>query len=104
MTQSRRNFLKKSLLSSALFLPSAVHQSVRDFSRSGGGQKGSQPAIISTWNHGSAANAKAWEVLHRSGSILDAVEEGVKVTEADISSRSVGLNGHPDREGIVTLD
>ena len=65
---------------------------------------GSVPVILSTWNHGIAANEKAWQVLHQTGNILDAVEEGVKVTEADLSSRSVGLNGHPDREGIVTLD
>ena len=65
---------------------------------------GSVPVILSTWNHGIAANDKAWQVLHQTGNILDAVEEGVKVTEADLSSRSVGLNGHPDREGIVTLD
>lgn len=35
---------------------------------------------------------------------MSAVEEGVKVTEADPNVRSVGLGGYPDREGIVTLD
>jgi N4-(beta-N-acetylglucosaminyl)-L-asparaginase len=35
---------------------------------------------------------------------LSAVEEGVKVTEADPNVRSVGLGGYPDRDGIVTLD
>jgi len=67
-------------------------------------KEGSVPLILSTWNHGLPANEKAWQVLNQTGNILDAVEEGVKVTEADLSSRSVGLNGHPDREGIVTLD
>ncbi len=65
---------------------------------------GTVPLLLSTWNHGLPANKKAWEVLHQTGNILDAVEEGVKITEADLSSRSVGLNGYPDREGIVTLD
>jgi N4-(beta-N-acetylglucosaminyl)-L-asparaginase len=65
---------------------------------------GSVPVILSTWNHGLSANEKAWQVLSQTGNILNAVEEGVKVTEADLSSRSVGLNGYPDREGIVTLD
>lgn len=65
---------------------------------------GAVPLLLSTWNHGLPANKKAWEVLHQTGNILDAVEEGVKITEADLSSRSVGLNGYPDREGIVTLD
>jgi N4-(beta-N-acetylglucosaminyl)-L-asparaginase len=63
-----------------------------------------KPLFLSTWNHGQAANEKAWEILQNSGSILDAVEEGVKVTEADIRSRSVGLTGFPDRDGHVTLD
>ncbi len=63
-----------------------------------------KPLFLSTWNHGKPANEKAWNVLRNSGSILDAVEEGVKVTEADVRSRSVGLTGFPDRDGIVTLD
>ncbi|GEO22878.1 N(4)-(beta-N-acetylglucosaminyl)-L-asparaginase [Cyclobacterium qasimii] len=68
------------------------------------GQRVSQPQVISTWNHGMAANDKAWEILSADGNILDAVEEGVKVTEVDKNVFSVGLNGIPDREGIVTLD
>lgn len=61
--------------------------------------------ILSTWKHGMPANDKAWEVLtNGTGDILDAVEEGVKVTESDLTSLSVGLQGLPDREGIVTLD
>lgn len=65
---------------------------------------GNRPLFIATWEHGLEANERAWEVLAETGSILDAVEEGVKVTEADLSSRTVGLYGYPDREGIVTLD
>jgi N4-(beta-N-acetylglucosaminyl)-L-asparaginase len=62
------------------------------------------PRIISTWNHGLDANKKAWEVLKNGQGGLSAVEEGVKVTEADPNVRSVGLGGYPDRDGIVTLD
>jgi isoaspartyl peptidase/L-asparaginase-like protein (Ntn-hydrolase superfamily) len=50
------------------------------------------------------ANAKAWEVLVRGGGALDAVEQGVAVVESDMSNRSVGLGGMPDRNGKVTLD
>lgn len=100
---SRRKFLKNSLLSSTLVLPGAVKKSIDLFSRRSE-KVLRKPLILSTWNHGKAANEKAWSVLHQTGSILDAVEEGVKVTEADRNSRSVGLNGLPDREGIVTLD
>ncbi len=63
-----------------------------------------KPLILSTWKHGMPANDKAWEVLTGNGNILDAVEQGVRVTEADPNSLSVGLNGLPDRDGIVTLD
>ena len=63
-----------------------------------------KPVIISTWNHGIAANNAAWEKLESGGSALDAVEAGVRVTESDASNRSVGLGGLPDRDGNVTLD
>lgn len=62
------------------------------------------PVVISTWNHGLAANAAAWEILNAGGYALDAVEQGVRVTEADPTVTSVGLGGRPDREGHVTLD
>ncbi len=63
-----------------------------------------QPIVISTWNHGLEANAAAWKVLENNGNALDAVEQGVMVTESDATNRSVGLGGLPDREGKVTLD
>jgi len=65
---------------------------------------GHKPLFVSTWEHGLLANEKAWQVLAETGSVLDAVEEGVMVTEVDLNSRTVGLYGNPDREGIVTLD
>ncbi|MFO7846633.1 MAG: N(4)-(beta-N-acetylglucosaminyl)-L-asparaginase [Balneolaceae bacterium] len=99
---TRKDFFKLGLLSSTLFLPHSLKKSLPIFTN--GATTGEKPLILSTWNHGLDANARAWEVLHSEGTILDAVEEGVKVTEADESSRSVGLYGFPDREGIVTLD
>ncbi len=63
-----------------------------------------KPIVISTWNHGMAANMAAWKILENGGNALDAVEVGVRVTESDPSNRSVGLGGLPDREGKVTLD
>lgn len=67
-------------------------------------QKAEGPIVISTWRHGIAANEGAWEVLSQNGSALDAVEAGVRITEADPTGRSVGYGGLPDREGNVTLD
>lgn len=62
------------------------------------------PKVISTWNHGLDANKGAWEILSKDGTALDAIEQGLRVTEADITIRSVGIGGLPDCEGHVTLD
>lgn len=50
------------------------------------------------------ANKAAWKILKNKGRALDAVDVGVKLTEADPSERSVGYGGRPDRDGRVTLD
>jgi N4-(beta-N-acetylglucosaminyl)-L-asparaginase len=60
--------------------------------------------IVSTWDFGAAANAAAFELLRSGGTLLDAVEAGAMVPEADPANHSVGLGGYPDRDGIVTLD
>lgn len=62
-----------------------------------------KPIVISTWDAGLAANKGAWEVLSASGRALDAVEAGVKITEAS-QNCCVGLSANPDRDGFVTLD
>ncbi len=62
------------------------------------------PVVISTWKHGLPSNEKAWEILSKGGRALDAVEQGVKVSEADPNVTSVGFGGLPDREGNVALD
>jgi N4-(beta-N-acetylglucosaminyl)-L-asparaginase len=61
------------------------------------------PVVISTWDDGVAANRAAWEVLDKKGRALDAVEAGVRVTEAS-QNCCVGLGANPDRDGYVTLD
>ena len=66
--------------------------------------KVNRPIILSTWKHGLDANREAWATLHKGGRCLDAVEAGVRVTEADPKVTSVGYGGWPDRDGHVTLD
>lgn len=63
-----------------------------------------KPVVVSTWIHGMEANKAAWTILKANKSALDAVEQGVRVTESDPTNRSVGLGGNPDRDGNVTLD
>jgi N4-(beta-N-acetylglucosaminyl)-L-asparaginase len=62
-----------------------------------------QPIVASTWDAGMRANVAAWSVLKNGGTALDAVEQGVMVTESEINC-CVGLDANPDRDGIVTLD
>lgn len=62
------------------------------------------PLAISTWPFGTMANDEAWKILSTGGKSIDAVEEGVKIIEADASNQSVGYGGLPDRDGHVTLD
>ncbi|MDV3455647.1 N(4)-(beta-N-acetylglucosaminyl)-L-asparaginase [Sphingomonas sp. HF-S4] len=61
-------------------------------------------AIVSTWDFGKAANAAALARLNAGGTVLDAVEAGARVPEADPTNHSVGYGGYPDRDGHVTLD
>jgi N4-(beta-N-acetylglucosaminyl)-L-asparaginase len=63
-----------------------------------------KPLVISTWPHGLEANIAAWEVLMENGRALDAVENGVRVSELDPSITSVGYGSYPDRDGNITLD
>ena len=100
---SRKDFFKLSLLGSTLLIPDSLSKATNLFLKTKSETR-EGPLFLSTWNHGIPANAKAWEVLQAGGSIVDAVEQGVRVTENDESNRSVGLAGFPDREGIVTLD
>jgi len=67
-------------------------------------EKNMKPIVISTWRHGLPANEAAYKILNKGGKAIDAVEAGVRVTESDPSTRSVGLGGRPDRDGNVTLD
>lgn len=72
------------------------------------GRKGRGPArpalIVSTWDFGAPANAAAYARFQAGGSLLDVVEEGARVPEADPNNHSVGYSGYPDRDGHVTLD
>lgn len=66
-------------------------------------EKGEIPLIVSTWPFGKAANDAALKVLIGGGSNLDAVEQGIWVTES-AGDGSVGLSGSPNAAGVVQLD
>ncbi|MEO8590244.1 MAG: N(4)-(beta-N-acetylglucosaminyl)-L-asparaginase, partial [Flavobacteriales bacterium] len=101
----RRQFIKLGLAGTAALAAGctgATSSEGQAPATAGAGEPG--PLVLSTWEHGMPANAKAWEVLTGGGSVLDAVERGVGVVESDFTNRSVGLGGLPDRDGYVTLD
>lgn len=62
------------------------------------------PVVLSTWNFGLKANQVAWNILSSSGKSIDAVEQGVRLIEADENNHTVGKGAFPDRDGIITLD
>lgn len=61
------------------------------------------PISVATWNF-PKSTLKAGEMLYSGATALDAVEEGVKIEEANLKNTAVGKGGAPDREGNVTLD
>lgn len=96
--RSRRDFLK---LSALLGLTTGLMKTTTAFAAT---KKQPEAIVVSTWEHGLAANEAAWQVLAKGGRALDAVETGVRVPEADPKVRTVGYGGYPDRDGKVTLD
>jgi N4-(beta-N-acetylglucosaminyl)-L-asparaginase len=96
----RRKFLQTSLLGSIAMLLNKKQFAAVEYSKQP--PKGN-PIVISTWDAGLEANKAAWQILNNGGRALDAVEEGVKTTEAS-QSCCVGLGANPDRDGFVTLD
>ncbi|UIR56582.1 N(4)-(beta-N-acetylglucosaminyl)-L-asparaginase [Sphingobacterium sp. SRCM116780] len=97
---SRRHFIKQGIIG-ATALGSV--ETLSSFSNSPKSAK-MKPIVISTWDFGIAANQAAWEVLKNGGKAIDAVEQGVRVPEADLKNMTVGKGGYPDRDGFVTLD
>ena len=95
---NRRRFIESSVLSSAAVLAGNM-VAAEELSDSVKGKA----IVISTWDAGLEANKGAWKVLVAGGRALDAVEQGVMVTEAS-QNCCVGLGGNPDRDGFVTLD
>lgn len=101
---NRRNFLNRSVLGAlGLGTTSILNISCTNKEPNETTASFQRPVVLSTWDN-RLANAAAWEVLEKKGSALDAVEQGVKIPEADPNDQSVGYGGRPDRDGNVTLD
>lgn len=105
---SRKNFIRLSMMGMGLAATGCTASPTEPKAKAEPSLPGfnpdKAPLVLSTWNHGFAANDGAWTVLEAGGAALDAVEKGVMVTESDPENRSVGLGGLPDRDGHTTLD
>ncbi len=100
---SRRKFLSRSALGSmSLALGSSCNAKENQTSVPEDGIF--TPKVIATWKPNIKATEAAWKVIEQGGKAIDAVEQGVRVPEADPSDMSVGYGGRPDRDGKVTLD
>ncbi len=95
---NRRKFITTSVLGSATVLANNILVNEEIVSAVKG-----KAIVISTWDAGLEANKAAWKILSAGGRALDAVEQGVMVTEAS-QNCCVGLGANPDRDGFVTLD
>jgi N4-(beta-N-acetylglucosaminyl)-L-asparaginase len=96
MNMSRRKFVRGAALGLAAGAAAAQAQPAPE--------KGEVPLVISTWPFGKASNDAAMKILLSGGTILDAVEQGIWVTESDATNKSVGLSGTPNAAGFVQLD
>jgi N4-(beta-N-acetylglucosaminyl)-L-asparaginase len=96
MNMSRRKFVGRAALGLAAGAAAAQGQPAPE--------KGESPLIISTWPFGQRANDAAMKILLGGGHILDAIEQGIWVTEDEAPNQSVGLGGKPNAAGFVQLD
>lgn len=93
MSMSRRNFVATaSLMSvgSSLCLSAGVAND--------------GPVFLATWDFGLPACRSALESYRKNASLLDAIETGIRLTEADEGIDSVGVGGAPNASGVVQLD
>lgn len=63
-----------------------------------------RPIFIATWPFGKPATELALKTVQGGGSTLDAIEAGIRLTEADETVDSVGIGGIPNADGVVQLD
>lgn len=60
--------------------------------------------LIATWSFSLQTAEKAYEILSKNGSALDAAVEGIKLVESDETVTSVGKGGFLNEKGELELD
>jgi N4-(beta-N-acetylglucosaminyl)-L-asparaginase len=95
----RRSFIKSASLAGAAI---ALRPAAARAAASSGTME--HPIILSTWDFKLPTNETAYRAIQEGRSVLDAVEESIRLVEADPKITSVGRGGFPDRDGHLTLD
>ena len=99
MPLSRRHFMQKTALAAGGLALARGVQAEKDIAMST-----RSPLFVSTWPFGKEANEQSLATFEGGSSVLDAVERGIHVAEADADNASVGLGGIPNADGVVQLD
>ncbi len=107
MTIDRRRFLQGSACLSAtgaFSCANAIANAKMETERPAPNAKRKRPLFIATWPFGKLSCEAAVKIATESGSMLDAIEKGIWVTEKDVANASVGIGGIPNAAGAVELD
>lgn len=108
MTIDRRRFIQRSACASAtgaFICNSAIGASRASETTDGSAPTfANRPLFIATWPFGKVSCEAAVKIAIESGSMLDAIEKGIWVTENDVKNASVGIGGAPNADGDVELD
>lgn len=107
MTIDRRRFLQGSACLSAtgaLVCTSRNAHGLPTAARTPEASAAKPPLFVATWPFGKASCEAAVKVALKNGSMLDAIEQGIWVTESDVKNASVGIGGTPNSAGQVELD
>lgn len=104
MLMTRRKFVSVSTVGISGTIATAKAAAAAQPKANMDGKTDRRPVFIATWPFGKPANDVALKTVQQGGSTLDAVEAGIRHTEADESVDSVGLGGIPNAGGVVQLD
>ena len=98
---SRRTFSRTCLATAGLFATQSLQNGSAAFAE---GKDNKLPCFIATWKFGQQATDLSLKTSKQGGSVLDSVEQGIRLVEADRKNTSVGDGGTPAANGIVQLD
>ncbi|MDG2105731.1 MAG: N(4)-(beta-N-acetylglucosaminyl)-L-asparaginase [Pirellulaceae bacterium] len=104
MTINRRRFIQGTAGITAVSAFSAIGNKTTTAAPAAVIEKNDTPLFVATWPFGKSSCEAAVKIVQNGGSMVDAIEQGIWVTEADVKNASVGIGGIPNAAGAVELD